>query len=97
MLTRRCFALGPTLILSVPLGAANAVDNKYGTFIFVKPGQLDLGQAAGAGTPPEFSGNGRSATSPAVLDGAKTCPHAGAQVERAVADNASRSIALLMW
>lgn len=84
MLTRRCFALGLTLILSVPLGAANAADNKYGTFIFVKPGQLDLGKLLAPSPLPNSEMQKRDLAT--VLDVQKT--RTPAQVERAVADNA---------
>lgn len=84
MLTRRCFALGLALILAVPCGAASAADNKYGTFIFVRPGQLDLGKLLAPAPLPASDMQQRDLA--AVLEAQKT--RTPAQVERAVADNA---------
>ena len=83
MLTRRLFAFSLALLLAAPFGTADAADNKYGTFIFVKPGQLDLGKLL-APSPLPDSGMQKSDLA-AVLETQKT--RTPAQVERAVADN----------
>lgn len=82
MLTRRhVFALA--IVLASALGA-DASENKYGTFIFVKPGQLDLGKLLAPAPDPNSATQKRDLA--AVLDVQKT--RSPAQVERAVADNA---------
>lgn len=82
MLTRRyLFALALTLAATF---GADAADTKYGSFIFVKPGQLDLGRLLAPS--PDVQSDTQKRDLTAVLDAQKT--RTPAQVERAVADNA---------
>lgn len=82
MLTRRwLFALA--LVVTASFGA-QAADSKYGNFIFVKPGQLELGKLLAPLPDPNSETQQRDLA--AVLEAQKT--RSPAQVERAVADNA---------
>jgi acid phosphatase (class A) len=81
MLTRRCL-IALAFVAATTFGAA-AADTKYGDYIFVKPGQLDLGKLLAPAPDPNSETQKRDLA--AVLEAQKT--RTPAQVERAVADN----------
>ncbi len=81
MLNRRCL-LAIALVVSTTF-SASAADSKYGNYIFVKPGQLDLGKLLAPSPDPKSETQKRDLA--AVLEVQKT--RTPAQVERAVADN----------
>ncbi len=81
MLTRRVF-FALALVAAATFGA-DAAENKYGTFIFVKPGQLDLGKLLAPS--PDANSESQKRDLAAVLETQKT--RTPTQVERAVADN----------
>jgi len=81
MITRRCL-LALALVVSTAL-SADAADTKYGSYIFVKPGHLDLGALLAPSPDPKSETQKRDLAT--VLDVQKT--RTPAQVERAVADN----------
>jgi acid phosphatase (class A) len=81
MLTRRCL-IAIAFVAAATFGA-DAADSKYGDFIFVKPGQLDLGKLLAPAPDPNSETQKRDLAT--VLEVQKT--RTPAQVERAVADN----------
>ncbi len=82
MVTRR-FMFAVAIVLAAAFGA-NAADSKYGTFIFVRPGQLDLGKLLAPAPDPKSDVHKRDLAT--VLE--TQTSRSPAQVERAVADNA---------